>query len=57
MGFFKDDLKKVRAFIFDVDGVLSLATQNLTPEGELVRTSCTGIYYCRHFRRGGSGST
>lgn len=41
MGFFKDDLKKVRAFIFDVDGVLSLATQNLTPEGELVRTSCT----------------
>ena len=41
MGFFKDDLKKVRAFIFDVDGVLSLQTQNITPEGELMRTACT----------------
>ncbi len=41
MGFFKDDLKKVRAFIFDVDGVLSYQTQNLSPEGELIRTSCT----------------
>lgn len=41
MGFFKDDLKKVRAFIFDVDGVLSHQTQSLTPEGELIRTSCT----------------
>lgn len=50
MGFFKDDLKKVRAFIFDVDGVLSLQTQNLTPEGELIRTSCTkdgyALMYC-----------
>ena len=41
MGFFKDDLKQVRAFIFDVDGVLSHQTQNLTSEGELIRTSCT----------------
>lgn len=41
MGFFKDDLKKVRAFVFDVDGVLSHQSQNLTPEGELIRTSCT----------------
>lgn len=41
MGFFKDDLKKVRAFIFDVDGVLSRQSQSLTPEGELMRTSCT----------------
>ncbi|MDE5611970.1 MAG: HAD hydrolase family protein [Odoribacter sp.] len=41
MGFFKDDLKKVRAFIFDVDGVLSHQTQALTSEGELIRTSCT----------------
>lgn len=41
MGFFKDDLKRVRAFIFDVDGVISLQTQNLTEEGELIRTSCT----------------
>ena len=41
MGFFKDDLKKVRAFIFDVDGVLSRQAQSPTPEGELMRTSCT----------------
>ncbi|MEG2276612.1 MAG: HAD hydrolase family protein [Odoribacter sp.] len=41
MGFFKDDLKKVRAFVFDVDGVLSHQAMNLTPEGELIRTSCT----------------
>ena len=40
MGFFKDDLKKVRAFIFDVDGVLSHQSQNLTADGELIRTSC-----------------
>lgn len=40
MGFFKDDLKKIRAFIFDVDGVLSLQQVSLSPEGELVRTSC-----------------
>lgn len=41
MGFFKDELKHIRAFIFDVDGVLSHQAQNLTPEGELIRTSCT----------------
>lgn len=41
MGFFKDDLRNIRAFIFDVDGVLSRQSQNLTPEGELIRTSCT----------------
>lgn len=41
MGFFKDELKNIRAFVFDVDGVLSHQAQNLTPEGELVRTSCT----------------
>lgn len=41
MGFFKDDLKQVRAFILDVDGVLSHQAQNLAPDGELIRTSCT----------------
>lgn len=41
MVFFKDDLKKVRAFIFDVDGVLSHQSQNLAADGELIRTSCT----------------
>lgn len=41
MGFFKDELKKIRAFVFDVDGVLSLQTQEISPDGELIRTSCT----------------
>lgn len=41
MGFFKDELKLIKAFVFDVDGVLSHHSQNLTPDGELIRTSCT----------------
>lgn len=40
MGFFKDELKKIRAFVFDVDGVLSRHEMSLTAEGELIRTSC-----------------
>lgn len=40
----------IRAFVLDVDGVLSRQTQNLTPEGELIRTSCTkdgyALMYC-----------
>ncbi len=39
MAFFKEELTKVKAFVFDVDGVLSSATQLLSPEGETVRTS------------------
>ncbi len=39
MGFFKEELTKVKAFVFDIDGVISAATQALTPEGETVRTS------------------
>jgi 3-deoxy-D-manno-octulosonate 8-phosphate phosphatase (KDO 8-P phosphatase) len=39
MTFFKEELTKVKAFVFDVDGVLSAATQVLNPEGETVRTS------------------
>jgi 3-deoxy-D-manno-octulosonate 8-phosphate phosphatase (KDO 8-P phosphatase) len=39
MAFFKEELTKIKAFIFDVDGVLSAATQVLTPEGETVRSS------------------
>lgn len=41
MGFFKDELKLIKAFVFDVDGVLSRQSQNLTSDGELIRTSCT----------------
>ena len=39
MAFFKQELMKVKAFVFDVDGVLSKATQVLSPDGETVRTS------------------
>lgn len=38
--FFKEQLKNIRAFIFDVDGVLSRHEMNISPEGELIRTSC-----------------
>lgn len=67
MKFFKDELKKIRAFVFDVDGVLSHQSQNLTPDGELIRTSCTKdgyayvryperVLHCRYFGRWGTGA-
>lgn len=39
MGFFKEELKHIRAFVFDVDGVLSNDTSPLNKHGEPVRTS------------------
>jgi len=39
MAFFKEELAKIKAFVFDVDGVLSAATQVLSQDGETVRTS------------------
>lgn len=39
MGFFKEELKHIRAFVFDVDGVLSNDTSPLNKFGEPVRTS------------------
>jgi 3-deoxy-D-manno-octulosonate 8-phosphate phosphatase (KDO 8-P phosphatase) len=39
MTFFKEELTKVKAFVFDVDGVLSASTQILNIEGETTRTS------------------
>jgi len=39
MAFFKEELLKVKAFVFDIDGVISAATQVLTAEGDTVRTS------------------
>jgi len=39
MAFFKEELTKVKAFVFDVDGVISAATQVLSSDGETVRTS------------------
>lgn len=39
MTFFKEKLKKVKAFIFDIDGVLSSDTMILNEEGVPVRTA------------------
>lgn len=39
MAFFKEELLKVRAFIFDVDGVLSRDISPLDSEGEPMRTA------------------
>ena len=39
MAFFKDELKKVKGFVFDVDGVLSKDTTPLNDEGDPVRTA------------------
>lgn len=39
MAFFKDELINVKAFIFDVDGVLSLDTTPLNEFGDPVRTA------------------
>ena len=38
MSNFKEDLRKVKAFVFDVDGVFSSADLLLFPTGELIRT-------------------
>ena len=50
MRLFKEELKKVEAFVFDVDGVFSRHDMNISPEGDLVRTSCTkdgyAMMYC-----------
>jgi 3-deoxy-D-manno-octulosonate 8-phosphate phosphatase (KDO 8-P phosphatase) len=39
MGFFKEELKNIKAFIFDVDGVLSLDATPLNEEGDPMRTA------------------
>jgi len=41
MAFFKEDLMKVKAFIFDVDGVLSNECIIIDSDGELLRTANT----------------
>lgn len=40
MAFFKEELLNVKAFIFDIDGVLSKHAMEINEEGELKRTSC-----------------
>ena len=39
MAFFKEELINVKAFLFDVDGVLSRDTTDLSEDGELMRTA------------------
>ena len=39
MGFFKEELLNVKAFVFDVDGVLSLDVSPLNENGDPVRTA------------------
>ncbi len=39
MAFFKEELSKIKGFLFDVDGVLSHNVQTLSPEGDPIRTS------------------
>jgi 3-deoxy-D-manno-octulosonate 8-phosphate phosphatase (KDO 8-P phosphatase) len=39
MAFFKEELKNIKAFIFDVDGVLSRDTSPLNKKGDPVRTA------------------
>ena len=39
MTFFKEELKNIKAFIFDVDGVLSKDTSSLDENGDPIRTA------------------
>ena len=41
MAFFKEELNKVKAFLFDVDGVFSSEKLYLTPDGDMMRTMST----------------
>jgi 3-deoxy-D-manno-octulosonate 8-phosphate phosphatase (KDO 8-P phosphatase) len=40
MAFFKEELNRVKAFIFDIDGVLSNHAMEISEDGNLKRTSC-----------------
>jgi 3-deoxy-D-manno-octulosonate 8-phosphate phosphatase (KDO 8-P phosphatase) len=46
---FKEDLKKIKAFAFDVDGVLSDPKVYLSAEGELLRTMNTKDGYALQY--------
>ena len=41
MGLFKEELNNIRAFVFDVDGVLAESQVVLHPSGDLMRTMNT----------------
>ncbi|MFO7616127.1 MAG: HAD hydrolase family protein [Bacteroidales bacterium] len=41
MNYFKEDLRRIRAFVFDVDGVISPNEVVLHPSGDMMRTVST----------------
>jgi len=41
MAFFKEELVKIKAFVFDVDGVLSTESNLINEEGEMLRNANT----------------
>ena len=48
------DLTKIKMIIFDVDGVLSNTTVEVTPEGQLLRTTnLKDVYAIQHACRSG----
>ena len=49
MSNFKEDLQKIRAFAFDVDGVLSSPKVFLAPDGEMLRTMNTKDGYALQY--------
>ena len=40
MGNFKEDIAKIKAFVFDVDGVLTEGSIIVTPDGDFIRKYC-----------------
>lgn len=46
---FKEDLAKIRAFAFDVDGVMAKSEVYLSPEGELLRSMNTKDGYALQY--------
>lgn len=46
---FKEDLRKIKAFAFDVDGVLAKPEVVLSPEGDLLRTMNTKDGYALQY--------
>lgn len=51
MAFFKEELNRVKAFIFDIDGVLSNHAMEIDEEGNLKRTSCAKDGYALMYAR------
>ncbi len=54
MGNFKEDLAKVKAFVFDVDGVLTDGGITITPDGDFLRRFCArdGFAIAHAIRKG-----